>query len=214
MKKAIKTGISDADAGVRKASRHLYWVLQSRPSYGTTMRDFLETLGGQAQRHLHTEYTSSTGNQVVGMNLPISNSPQSELEVLLSMSRNCPAILSNTVDLNQIITFLEMNSTGIESPEPGQYHGNDYMSKESMVGGRSTFPPQNKQATGKTGGRTQNLRKDMDGEAGGNIVEPYVISESTLGQARQNKQKLPRSSTAPSGGSIASNTYDPRTSDG
>ena len=218
MKKAIKTGISDADAGVRKASRHLYWVLQSRSSYGITMRDFLDTLGGQAQRHLHTEYTSSTGNQVVEMDLPLSNSPQSELEVLLSMSRNCPAILSNTVDLNEIITFLETNSTGIESPEPGQYNGNDYSSKESIAGGRNTFPPRNKQESGKTGGRTQNLRKDMDGEAGGidngDIVEPYVISESTLSQARQNKQKLPRSSTAPSGGSVTSTTYDPSRSDG
>ena len=59
IKKAVKTGQSDADPHARKCARCLYWVLRRRPAWQRTMDALLSDLDASVQRNVRAEAAQS-----------------------------------------------------------------------------------------------------------------------------------------------------------
>jgi hypothetical protein len=60
IKKAVKAGLTDADANARKTARYLYWVLRRRSSWQRSMDTLLSDLDSSVQRHVNSEAAQSS----------------------------------------------------------------------------------------------------------------------------------------------------------
>lgn len=60
LKRAVKTGLTDADQNARKTARYLYWVFRRRPSWQRSMDALLSDLDSSVQRHVNTEAAQSS----------------------------------------------------------------------------------------------------------------------------------------------------------
>jgi hypothetical protein len=70
LKKSIQEGIKDASADVRKAARHLFWVLKSIPSYEQKMDRLLESFDASTKKHIKQEIQTASEDFIELLNNP------------------------------------------------------------------------------------------------------------------------------------------------
>jgi hypothetical protein len=69
-KKSIQDGVKDANSDVRKAARHLFWVLKGTPSYEHKMERVLDNMDASTRKHVNQELQNASEDFIELLNNP------------------------------------------------------------------------------------------------------------------------------------------------
>lgn len=99
-KKALQLGVRDASADVRKAARHLFWVLKSIPMYEHKMDQLLNQFDNSTRKHIEQELQTASEDFIELLNNPTGGLDDASIEYThvtpFDSKRTNPSVLSGT----------------------------------------------------------------------------------------------------------------------
>lgn len=118
-KKVIQDGVKDASGDVRKAARHLFWVLKSTPVYELKMDRLLESFDMSSKKHIKQELQTASEDFIELLNNPTSGLDDTEYTQLNPFQGKSNGINSGTSAVDAEEAYNSFGSSQ-ERPQSGR----------------------------------------------------------------------------------------------